>query len=195
MSEPTRYPLAWPANQPRTPLHHPTFRVGEAKARTAMLRSCELLGGTDLVLSTNIKLRLDGQPYANQAGIEDQGVALYFSYNGRSRCFSCDSWATFRDNYRAIGQAIEGMRAISRSGCPAMVDAALEGFLALPSHALQRHWTSVLGLDVDADVETIEARYRELAKKLHPDVPGGSEAAMVELNVARQQALPPREVG
>jgi DnaJ-class molecular chaperone len=57
-----------------------------------------------------------------------------------------------------------------------------------------RSWRAALDIPVDAQASRpmIETRYRDLAKRLHPDA-GGSTAAMAELNAARDQAL--REVG
>lgn len=52
----------------------------------------------------------------------------------------------------------------------------------------QKHWTEVLGVSRHATPETINSRFRTLARELHPDH-GGSTEAMAELNAARRQAL------
>jgi curved DNA-binding protein CbpA len=46
----------------------------------------------------------------------------------------------------------------------------------------------VLGVGQHAPRAQIEAAYRELARKAHPDT-GGSNAAMARLNAARDAAL------
>ena len=45
----------------------------------------------------------------------------------------------------------------------------------------------------DLSVEEVEARFRTLAKRRHPDVDGGSAELMAELNQAREDAV--RELG
>jgi hypothetical protein len=56
-----------------------------------------------------------------------------------------------------------------------------------------RPWWDVFGLPQSTigmlSLPMIEAKYRELAKKLHPDTIGtGSQEAFVELGVAMEQA-------
>ncbi len=51
---------------------------------------------------------------------------------------------------------------------------------------LASHWKT-LGLKPGASEEEINDRYRELARKAHPDT-GGSEKAMLKLNLARDLA-------
>lgn len=51
------------------------------------------------------------------------------------------------------------------------------------------HWRAVLELQAPrVRAEEVVARFRLLAKRLHPDV-GGSNEKMVELNVAKTEAL------
>ncbi|HEX5466916.1 MAG TPA: J domain-containing protein [Candidatus Limnocylindrales bacterium] len=42
----------------------------------------------------------------------------------------------------------------------------------------------ILQVHPEADADVIQAAYRRLARKLHPDTPGGSDARMAELNAA-----------
>jgi curved DNA-binding protein CbpA len=64
-----------------------------------------------------------------------------------------------------------------------MVEQAFAGFTALPA---PKNPNEVLGVRSGASRAEIEAAYREKAKRAHPDA-GGSEAAMAELNSARDQ--------
>jgi hypothetical protein len=180
-----RFPLSWPAGRPRTQFRtHSRFKTGWQAAIDALTAELARLGGNKLVdttiLSTNVSLRLDGQPRGTAARqVSDPGVAVYFSYKGREVCFACDRWTLVHDNIYAVAKTIEAMRGIARWGTGEMLDAAFRGFAALPPKG-QRPWRELLGPGSLADVEL---RFRELARKAHPDV-GGSHDQMAELNVA-----------
>jgi hypothetical protein len=184
------YPLHWPEGWKRT-----TFRSkskfgiqGFGRARDLLLKEVKLLGGTSVILSTNIALRLDGLPYANEREPQDPGVAVYFTYNKRMMCFACDRWRTVKENAYSIAKSIEAMRGIERWGSSQIMERTFTGFAALPEKT-SRHWREVLDTPYsNVTREQIETRYRTLAKTRHPDV-GGSEAAMAELNAARTEAL------
>lgn len=188
------YPLHWPAGQPRTPPSKQSdapFKVSQEQAQNELLREVALLGGTNLVISTNIPIRKDGLPYADIARrkITDSGVAVYFDLKGEQKCFACDRWWTIRDNIRAISKTIEALRGIERWGSGAMVDQAFRGFSALPppgGHA-KRQWHQVLAVDPSEPIEVCEAAFRAKARRAHPDF-GGSDQLMAELNIAIGEA-------
>ena len=52
-----------------------------------------------------------------------------------------------------------------------------------------REGWDVLRVPRDARREDVKAAYRRLASECHPDKPGGSHAAMAELNAAQEAAL------
>lgn len=194
MTEKQRYPLCWPSDVPRTPSYrryrNHRFKVSEAIARDDLIESTRALGGKNIILSTNVKLRLDGHPYANQSRLEDPGVALYFTRKKQELVLACDRWDNLRDNYRSIGLTLEGLRAIERAGCTDLLERAFTGYSALPSAIVtQRHWTAVLGLHENATWEQIRSVYRNMAKLRHPDVPGGNHVAFQELEAAYRQAM------
>lgn len=182
------YPLYWPEGWPRTERRqHSRFEPHGLAAETAKIRNeLSLLGARHVVVSTNIELRRDGLPYSNQRRPDDPGVAVYFLLKDRQQCIPCDRWWTVEENARAIWKSIEALRGLDRWGAKSFVDAAFKGFQALPAPGVT-HWRNVLGSSVVtlADAET---RYRELARERHPDKPGGSEAAMADLNVAMDLA-------
>lgn len=68
----------------------------------------------------------------------------------------------------------------------------MTGFKALPAPPgakPKRPWWAVMGWTGPVlEKPVIEARYKELAKKCHPDA-GGSQEAMAELNRARDEAM------
>lgn len=192
----TAYPLSWPQGWPRTPAskrHSSRFTPG-ALADEAQETIWELqrLGARHVVISTNIELRRDGLPYSNRRKPDDPGVAVYFLYENRQQCIPCDRWETVEENLRAVWKSIEALRGLERWGAKSFVDAAFTGFSALPGPASKRAWWEVLGVSQWATVEEINAAWRDKAKRAHSDV-GGSDAAMSELNVARDDGLRTRQ--
>lgn len=174
----------------RVALLRATFDAAFAKSRDEIVREIKLLTGSwpdpKIVISTNIALRRDGLPLANQRKPDDPGVAVYFLYKKAQRCFACDRWDRIEDNLRAIAKTIEALRGISRWGTGDMLDAAFAGFTALPppeKAAASRSWWDVLGVPRTADEATVKAAYRRKASAAHPDK-GGTNEQMADLNVA-----------
>lgn len=224
-SEVTAYPLVWPEGWERTPpelrdrgdrfktyetqyrqvpggqgYSHKVSRTTTLdKARKQMAAELGRLGAKDVILSTNLKLRNDGEPYAGEAtkAMPDPGIAVYFQYRGKPMVMAVDRYQNIAANMRSLGLAIEGMRQLERHGGGAMMERAFTGFAALPppGGASARHWRVVLGFAFDERVEAdhVKQRYRALAAERHPDMGGGSEGAMAELNAAKDEAL--RAVG
>lgn len=185
------FPLQWPAGKPRKPYpERSKFGERSIEAATTRLREeLRRLGASNLVLSTNLRLRNDGLPYSKQAQPRDQGVAVYFTYKRQPMCFACDRWDRIQDNIYAIAMTIEALRGIERWGSGSMVEQAFTGFAALPSPRSESAdpW-GVLGIRPGATEAEIDAAYRQKARTAHPDAPGGSEEAMQALNVARDAA-------
>jgi hypothetical protein len=141
------------------------------------------MGGSSLIISTNIELRRDGLPYAGRREPTDKGVAVYFEYRKRPMCFACDRWDRIGDNIYAVAKTIEALRGIERWGSGSMVEQAFTGFVALP--APKSPW-EVIGVPPGASIDEIEVAFRAKAKKLHSDL-GGNDPAMAELNAARDK--------
>jgi hypothetical protein len=73
------YPLSWPDGWKRVARRSRSrFEVsGFGKARDFLLAEIRRMGGTGVILSTNIPLRNDGLPYANsRVGSTRRGIAL-----------------------------------------------------------------------------------------------------------------------
>ncbi len=180
------YPLQWPPGKPRTKYSERSrFNVGSATARDELFRELDMLGGKNIVVSTNVKLRLDGLPYASQIDPDDRGVAVYFSYKSNQVCFCCDRWDLVKDNMQAIRHTISALRGIARWGTGDMVEAAFRGFTALPPPS--KSWFAILGVSETWDIAEIEAAYKRQAKQAHPDN-GGTSEEMAALNEAIRQA-------
>lgn len=199
------YPLSWPAGRARTSYfqrEHAKFDVSFARARDNIVREVALLAGgrygpdPQIVISTNIALRRDGLPLANQRQPEDPGVAVYFLYKKRQMSFACDRWLKIEHNMQAIAKTIEALRGIARWGTGDMLEAAFTGFAALPppssgntaaAPGARRSWRDVFGTGVTNRAQ-LQDVYRRLAAAYHPDR-GGDPAKMAELNTARDAAL------
>jgi hypothetical protein len=218
----TAYPLAWPDGWPRTPAHerdagtqfrtayqHPPHFAGGSSyratkpvtfdiARKKLAEELERLKATNIVLSTNIPLRLDGLPRASaRLSQDDPGVAVYFTFKGKQMTMAQDRFDSIAANMRSLGLAIEAMRSLERHGGGTMMERAFDGFAALPppgGAVFKRPWWQVLGYSNDAEerrllsVDEVTARYRTLVKQRHPDN-GGSAEAFTELTEARDEAV------
>lgn len=171
------YPLSWPLGWPRTERREKSkFGTPFAKARDDLINEIRLLGGRNLVISSNIALRRDGLPYANQSEPVDTGIAVYFELDGEQQCFPCDKWTTTTDNLYAICLSINALRGLARWGSKDMVKASFQGFKALPSPAGHKDYFA--GCYTRED---LKERYRELAQKLHPDK-GGTDLEFAEMS-------------
>jgi hypothetical protein len=192
------YPLSWPRGRPRTAADQrkrATFNVKEwngrwdetksvsiVRARERLRRELDLLGAINEVLSTNVELRLDGQPRSDRRAPEDAGVALYFRLDGRDTALACDKWDRVADNIVAIAKHIEALRGMDRWGVGTR-EQAFAGYQALPA---PEQWWDVLGVPRDADTASIDAAWRAKMQTAHPDK-GGSTAAAARLNWARDE--------
>lgn len=183
------FPLHWPQNWPRVKsrrrsrFQNTSFDL----ERRHLLNEVRRLGGDKTILSTNIPLRRDGAPYASAsyAKISDPGVAIYFTYKGKSMSFACDTWDRIEDNMKAVGKTIEAIRGIERWGASDMMERAFTGFQALP--APKNEWWEILEVSKSASPDQIKTAYYRLSKVHHPDF-GGSTEQMAKLNSAYDQA-------
>lgn len=180
------YPLQWPDVRPRTPRPSPSpFGVSGPRALEHLQDQVRLLGGRNLVVSTNLPVGRFGQPKWDQRKPADPGVAAYFDLGGEAVCFACDKWDVVADNVRAIGRTIESFRGIDRWGVEDPIRIVIASFAALPAQV--EPWHEVLGVPADASRDQVDAAYRRLAKQLHPDA-GGTHEGFVRLQEAYQQA-------
>lgn len=190
-----QYPLQYPIGKPRTQYpERSKFKPGsiyeEAKS---VFHQLELMGAYDIIISSNMQYRADGLPYTRQ-NVHDTGVAVYFkSESGEEQCIPCDSWVTLEENLRAVAKTIEAMRGIERWGGKSLMNAAFSGFKALPSAIVtpppdrpHRDWWIVLGVDRNADPQTVKQAYRRAQGTAHPDA-GGSSLDFQEVQAAYEE--------
>lgn len=185
------YPLTWPSGQARTPSYRRTgsqFKPrGFGLIRDEMLNELRRLGGSSVVVSSNLRTRMDGLPYADQREPDDPGIAVYFLRKKKPYVIACDTFDRAWKNLRAIAGTIEALRAIERYGASSMLEQAFTGFAALPAHAAEPSWWDVLGTHPAARLDEIETAYERLALQHHPDR-GGSHEMMARINRARDIA-------
>lgn len=187
------YPLQWPAGRRRVDRNQreaARFDVSLGRARDNVVAEVTLLCGgrwasdPAVVISSNLALRRDGLPLANQRQPDDPGVAVYFLYKKRQMSFACDRWLKIEHNMQAIAKTIEALRGIARWGSGDMLEAAFTGFTALPAPSSVKTWREVIGvLPGVRDMSIVRTEFRRRAAERHPDR-GGTHEGMTELNAA-----------
>lgn len=184
------FPLSWPEGLPRTERRVGSqFRTSLSTALKNVRKSLEMFGAdngkavTDISVSSNVTL--------GEERPRDPGVAVWFTWDGQQRCIAVDRYPKPEDNLQAIHHVLEARRTEMRHGGLHVVRQTFKGFTALPAPPGRKSWREVLGFRPDeriAGVASVDARYRELASRLHPDKPGGDGDRMAELNRARAEA-------
>lgn len=191
MTEQTSYPLSWPEGWPRTASgqrRDSPFKRGTQfgaryhsmdESRRELANELERLGARKIVLSTNMRLRIDGLPYSNQAQPTDTGAAVYFEIKGKPTSLACDRWRRVEDNIWAIKCKIYNLRADERYGVGSIAQ-AFRGYMALPAvgESSASDWWRTLGVPINATADQVKAAYRLLASKHHPDRGGDAELFM-----------------
>lgn len=148
----------------------------------------------EIVISTNVPVRLDGLPRSGERQPQDPGAAVYWrdTWTSAPRVMAIDQYDRVEDNLAAVAATLDAMRAIERHGGAVILERAFTGFTALPApgQGAKREWWVVLDVDrATVTREGCKVAYRRLASQFHPDKPGGSHDAMTELNAAQDAAL------
>jgi len=207
----TRYPLSWPAGWRRTPsalrrrarfnkkerqhgatgefLYARSSDLTVSQATERVLGELFALGVSQknetMIISTNLKVRLDGLPRSDQSAPADPGAAVYWERKGKRQVMAIDQYDRVADNLAAIAATLEAMRAIERHGGAQILERAFTGFDQLPE---PNNWRHVLGLTTEtATMDKAEAAYKKLAMARHPDR-GGTHEQMAAINAAWDQA-------
>ncbi len=201
------FPLQWPAGWRRTEPDqrerakfgnqakgyvdgqwHGKTRLTIAQAIDRVLDELHRMGMSrdDIVISSDLRVRMDGMPVGKQSAPEDTGVAVYWRVGHGTRCMAIDRYDLVQDNLAAIAATLDAMRAIERHGGATILDRAFAGFVALPAPTA---WWQVLELkDHHATRAQITDAHRRLAMQHHPDR-GGDAERMADINAARDQGL------
>lgn len=186
------YPLSWPTGWPRESYPDVArFDTPLPTAAAGLAWELERMGATDVVISSNGELLRNGLFRANQPRLDDTGVAVYFTLNGRQSCIPCDRWKRLQDNVQAVRLMVGALRGLDRWGQVGVVSAAFAGFEALAAGGRSGEaWWDVLGVAPNAARTEIDAAYRRLARIHHPDV-GGDETEMQRISAAYEEATRP----
>jgi len=207
------YPLGWPVGWKRTPVAERkrakfskvTWSEGAGRAvqrelsidegTRRILAELARMGAEreSIIISTNLKLRLDGLPLSKQSQPVDVGVAVYWTDpQGKfPHCMAIDIYDRIADNLGAVAASIEALRLIERHGGAQILERAFAGFAALPAPGQIRvpGWRDVLEIS-SSNPERGEVRsaYRRLRSKYHPDRPQGDAQHFDEIQNAWEQA-------
>jgi len=195
------YPLQWPTGWKRTEPYsrrEAKFtrfdkRLNMAQGVARVLAELDRMGYTrdDIVISTNVELRLDGLPRSDRRDPADPGSAVYWrTRRGEHKVMAIDLYDKVADNLAAVAATLEAMRAIERHGGAAILERAFTGFAALPAPT-GRDWWTVLGVSQHATRDEIDTAWKLQRSRHHPDKnPGdaGAAARFAEVNEAYQRA-------
>ncbi len=188
------YPLQWPAGYKRNAWRISSqFKQTMEKAQRLLRIEISRIGGTGLIVSTNIPVRKDGLLYSDwmRKKIDDPGVAIYFKYKGKDISMCCDQYEHIWENIYALSKGIEALRGMDRWGVSDFLERAFTGFKALPESTMSEAiiW-QVLGLkERPATKEKVTEAYKAQAKLVHPDIATGSQERFVLLQEAYKKAL------
>lgn len=195
MSEPTAFPLAWPAHKPRTgwsrrksgQFKKDDRPISREQAIKRVQHEVSLLGGGYLIVSSDVPIRRDGMPYSNRSHEPmDPGVCVYFRMAGKPYAMACDTFDNLAQNIAAVAGHMEATRKIERYGVATAAE-TLQAFTALPAPTAPAGppWWEVLGIIPErATPAAVSAIYREEAKRV-----GDDQDKLRELNLARDAAM------
>lgn len=198
MSDQQAYPLAWPTGWIRTaPENRQPSQFGKgygakptiAEGAQGVIRELERMGVPDweIVISTNVRPRLDGLPRSGERQPDDPGAAVYFRLDDEPRVLACDRWTRVGCNLRAIAKHIVALRGMERWGVGSL-EQAFRGYVALTDGSELQRWTGILEVPPEATPEEIIAAHRAKALEHHPDR-GGDPDRMADINAARDEGL------
>ena len=163
------------------------------------------LGGKNIVIQTSMDesdIRLDGWPRANARKPSHPGVVVSFESRQGPLSFACDEFAEWRDNLRGIALTLERLRLVDLYGVtksgeqytgwkalpPQSQGEADEG--PFPSRYAAAVWLArVSGIVINPmnpDESALLKAYRIVARRAHPDAPGGDAAEFRRLQHAKE---------
>lgn len=164
------FPLHWPQGFERNKSQTvSSFKCTLGQARDGVLQQIHQLKGTNIIISSNIPLKKDGNMYASLKPIDnDHGVAVYFTWKNDQYVLACDKYYQIWENLRAIEKSIDAIRALDRWGASDILARAFTGFKAIGG-AKKENWWDVLGVEETANYNEKLSAYKWLIKKYHPD--------------------------
>jgi len=164
-------------------------QVSIPAATDRLEKQLDMLGATVVVLSTNLELRLNGQPRASQNNPDDPGAAVWFNLKGKRMVFACDKWGRVADNIAALAAHIRATRSVENFGVGTL-EQAFAGYRALEDFSEGIPWRRALGFKDDEQItlDSATKKYREQMMRVHPDMTGEHGPQAAQLNDAIAQA-------
>lgn len=189
----------WPNN--RTPSHarkRATFRASYNDTLSLLESELEKLRAKHVIIQAGFEpkdIRNDGWPRSSARPKNDPGVIVSFQTGKGPLSFPCDRFDAWEDNLRAIAKSLEALRAVDRYGVT-RGEEQYKGFAQLPApeaagkmtrteaaEFLSAHSSFHSNMILTLSGSFREA-YRQAARRLHPDVNGGSHDQFVKLGQA-----------
>ena len=190
----TSFPLHWPAGWPRTePSDRDQGRFGRrsdystknitvSQAVQRVLDECKKfsrakqatrIDSDSIIISTNIKVRLDGLPRSGEPKPDDPGVAIYSMLGTTPQSIPCDKYNDVAQNLAAVAATLAALRTLERHGSGIM-ERAFTGFEALPNLD-DAPWYVVLRVSENASHDEVTRCYKTQRSLHHPDKGGSDE--------------------
>jgi len=203
------YPLSWPEGWPRTHNNDRTFgrfskqtrqhssagdyswnrkgdiSVSEATKRLTIQLDRMGIDREDIIISTNLKTRLDGLPKSGQRAPEDPGAAVYWeNAEGNALVVAIDLYTKVEHNLAAIAATLDALRGIERWGGAKILERAFTGFAAL-EHNPNGRWRDIIKYYGD-NIDDAKQAFRVAIHAEHPDHGGDADKFQILLK-ARDQ--------
>lgn len=189
----------WPGTRSRLPKSSP-FKASYTDTESLLRRELRMLGAKQVVIQLDLpesKIRRDGMPYADARPVS-AGVILSFESPKGSLSFPCDRFDRWQDNLRAVALALEALRKVDRYGVTRQNEqyrgwAKLGGPADAIGFASAGEAANYIGRFIDwlpsMVLMDVHSAFRQAARKVHPDVEGGSAEEFKRLVMARDLIL------
>ena len=201
----------WPsAATPPAKQRDATFRASYSSTLDLLEDEIDKLNGKDVTIQaffTRADIRNDGWPKSSAIPTAPGVIVSFTVKRGggianaslTELSFPCDTFTTFDDNLRAIALALRALRQIDRYGVT-RGNEQYKGWARLPEPASPDSMTFTdaaaffaghMGLDMSVveysarNKNWMDAAYKSVAQKLHPDKQGGSHELFLRLQRAR----------
>lgn len=191
----------WPG--PLTAKRKPSpFRSGWNQTLRLLESEIRKLGGKEMIFQMALReedIRLDGKIRANARPAEHPGIIVSFESRYGQLSYPCDTYDHWQDNVRAVALSLEKLRAVDRYGVTKRGE-QYRGFGKLPpagGTTVTMSASEAAAVVADAagwnsapptmltNADVARTAYRDAARRVHPDVPGGSVRAFQLLQEAK----------
>lgn len=192
VEEVNAFPLHWPLGYIRTKERTKSkFGRTPDQAQRELHYEIGRIGGSKLIISSNLRVRTDGYYYATDLlkKIDDPGVAIYFKRKGSDIVMCCDKYHTVFENIDALSRGLKALRDMDRWGVSDFIERSFAGFKALPPPSVKEWWEVLAFRSKPESFDAVKSAYKLLAIQFHPDAGAhGSHEMMTEINAAYNKA-------